>query len=365
MTAGTTRGIAVFGGGSLARHLCYSLATATDPPPGKVTVLARSPQAAAEIAAISNTRASISASPTRFAAEVLDATDRERTARLLERIRPRAVVNCASLQSPWEGNRFPSAWTALLTEGGFGIGLPLHAVVAREVAGAVELSGLPTLFVNASYPDAVNPLLYSEGLPVLCGVGNAATLSASLRAALGPWTTGQRLRLLAHHLHLHAPADPADELRAWLDDRPVQRVGELLTAQRSCSRAELNALTGHAAAAFVTRLAADQDIRADVPGPLGLPGGYPVRVHGGRIALDLPAGLTQDEAVAWQMRMSEQDGVVVRPDGEVRFGEQARKALAAHLPDLPERHETGSMRELARRLLNLREQLSGRAPLSA
>ncbi|MCZ0991411.1 hypothetical protein O1M54_48450 [Streptomyces diastatochromogenes] len=178
------------------------------------------------------------------------------------------------MQSPWEATRAPSAWTDLLSAGGFGIALPLHAVLARNVAQAIRSSRVPTLFVNACYPDAVNPLLHAEGLPVFCGVGNSATLAASLRAVLRP-QAGERLRVLAHHAHLHAPADPADEARVWLDDRPVPHVGELLTAHRACSREELNAVTGHTAAVLAARLAAEQEVHADLPGPLGLPGGYP------------------------------------------------------------------------------------------
>ncbi|OXY87754.1 saccharopine dehydrogenase NADP-binding domain-containing protein [Streptomyces diastatochromogenes] len=355
------QGIAVVGGGSLARAICYSLAVAAVPPPGTVTVLARSARAAHEIAAVAGARAAVSGSPTRFTPEPVDAADQEALTAVLARTRPRVVLNCASVQSPWEATRAPSAWTDLLSAGGFGIALPLHAVLARNVAQAIRSSRVPTLFVNACYPDAVNPLLHAEGLPVFCGVGNSATLAASLRAVLRP-QAGERLRVLAHHAHLHAPADPADEARVWLDDRPVPHVGELLTAHRACSREELNAVTGHTAAVLAARLAAEQEVHADLPGPLGLPGGYPVRITGGRIGLDLPPGLTQDEAVAWQTRMAAHDGVTVRPSGEVRFGPRAHQALAARLPDLAEARHTRDIAPLTHRLLSLRDTLRTQRP---
>ncbi|GGX43452.1 potassium transporter TrkA [Streptomyces noursei] len=361
MTAIAPAGIAVVGGGSLARSICYSLAVAADPPPGTVTVLARSARVADEIACIAGARAATSASPTRFTAEALDASDRNTTARVLARIQPRVVINCASLQSPWESSRAPTAWTDMLAAGGFGIGLPLHAVLAREVARAIHDSGIPALFVNACYPDAVNPLLHAEGLPVFCGVGNSATLSASLHAMVRP-PAGKRLRVLAHHAHLHAPAQPSEEARVWLDDQPVTSVGELLAGHRACSREELNAVTGHTAAVLAARLAAGTEVCADLPGPLGMPGGYPVRIHDDRIALDLPNGLTAEGAVAWQMRMAEHDGVVVTPSGNVRFGEQAHQALSAQLTDIPRDYEAQDMELLAQQLLGLREKLRAEPP---
>ncbi|MCQ4079082.1 hypothetical protein NGB36_00195 [Streptomyces sp. RB6PN25] len=356
MTAAAPAGVAVVGGGSLARSICYSLALAVDPPPGTVTVLARSARAAREIACIANTRAATSASPTRFTAEVLDASDHGTAARLLQRIRPRVVLHCASLQSPWESTRAPSAWTKLLAAGGFGIALPLHAVLARDIARAVQLSGVPAMFVNACYPDAVNPLLHAEELPAFCGVGNSATLAASLHAVLQP-QADERLRILAHHAHLHAPVDPSDEVRVWLGDRSVERVGELLASHRACSREELNAVTGHTAAVLASRLAAGTEVRANLPGPLGLPGGYPVRIQDARVTLDLPNGLTPEEAVAWQLRMAEHDGVVVTPSGDARFGQRAQEALSEHLADVPECHRAPEVKVLALQLLSLREKL--------
>jgi hypothetical protein len=355
-TTAAHRSIAVVGSGSLARNICYSLAVAADPPPDTVTVLARNETAAQQIACVSNARAAGSARPTRFHAEELDASDADRAARLLSRTAPQVLVSCASVQSPWEAARAPSAWTRLLSEAGFGLALPLHAVLARDVARAVRLSGFPTVLVNACYPDAVNPLLHAEGLPVACGIGNSATLAAALRAALRP-QPGTRLRVLAHHSHLHPPADPQDEVRAWLGHQPVQDPGGLLAAHRACAREELNAVTGHTAALFLARLAAGAEVYADLPGPLGLPGGYPVRVQGQQITLDLPDGVTRSEAVAWQQRMAERDGVVVTACGQIRFAPQAVSALAAHLPGIPAGHPVDAVPDLTSELLALRDRL--------
>jgi hypothetical protein len=301
------RDLVIVGSGSLARSLCCSLATVAAPGT-RVAVLARSAQRAGEVAYLSHTRASASGTDVSFTARAVDIKTTATVARVLDELRPSVLVNCASVQSPWERTQSPSEWTSLLSRGGFGLSLPLHAVVARQLAMAVAQSGAPPLFVNASYPDAVNPLLHAMGLPIFFGIGNVDTLEASLRAGLRA-RPDERIQVLGHHLHLHAPELPEEELKVWRDGVPVTSVGSLLTLQRSCNRELLNLVTGHAAAELLTGLLDERPIHTSVPGPLGLPGGYPVEINGGHLTLDLPEDTTSQTAHGWQVRWAEQDGV--------------------------------------------------------
>ena len=64
-----------------------------------------------------------------------------------------------------------------------------------------------------------------------------------------------------------------------------------------------------------------------MPGPNGLPGGYPVRLAAGELDLDLPAALTRDEAIAWNLRYEQESGLVVGADGRATYtGRSARAA---------------------------------------
>jgi hypothetical protein len=145
-----------------------------------------------------------------------------------------------------------------------------------------------------------------QGIPVTCGVGNVATLAAALQAALGlPDQT--RLRLIAHHAHLHA--GDTDEAPAWLDESPIADVSTLLAAQRSVDRAAANRVTGHTAALLLHALLTGADVDTHAPGPNGLPGGYPVRLHGGAVSLRLPNGVSEAEAIAANERAAARDGV--------------------------------------------------------
>jgi hypothetical protein len=70
-----------------------------------------------------------------------------------------------------------------------------------------------------------------------------------------------------------------------------------------------------------------------VPGPLGLPGGYPVRLGRGSVTLDLPPALDRTRAVTLNQDWSRRDGVWL--DGSrVVYGQRVVAALAGHAPDL-------------------------------
>jgi hypothetical protein len=101
----------------------------------------------------------------------------------------------------------------------------------------------------------------------------------------------------------------------------------------------------------------DAGTATSLPGPLGLPGGYPVRLTAGRgIALDLPAGLDRDAAIAWNERAGRRDGVEIR-DGRVSFPARAAAALARYAPDLAAGWPVAALDEVTARLTALRQRL--------
>lgn len=323
--------LVVVGSGSLARAVCCGLAVVVEQPVD-VVVAARAASKAAEVCYLAGTRAALSGRPLAFRPAVADCARADEVAELLASTAPAGVLLCASTQSPWERPRAPSAWTALLDRAGFGLTLPLHAELALVVGRAVAEAAPGAWFVNACFPDAVNPLLAAVGARVLCGIGNVALMAASLQAALG-LEDQRRLEVLAHHVHLHAPGRPDEEALAWCDDAPVEAVSKLLAAQRATARPELNRVTGYAGAVVLRDLLAGAEADTSLPGPVGLPGGYPVRLRGGRLALRLPPGVSETEAVAFNQRAALRDGAVVEGD-RVRFGPVVQEALEPLAPDL-------------------------------
>ncbi|MDT0572609.1 hypothetical protein RM704_34975 [Streptomyces sp. DSM 3412] len=351
-----SRDILIVGVGSLTRAICSSLAT-TAAERCTVTLLSGTPRNAAEVCYIANTRAALSGTGTRFRALPAPEYSAEVFRDVLARVQPAVVLNCASHQSPWEGTRAPSAWSDLVARAGFGVTLPLQSVPALTLAEAIAEVSPQALLVNACFPDAVNPVLDALGLPVFCGTGNVLTIAASLRSALSAERHPGTLRVLGHHVHLHTPHHPEDEALAWLDGSPVPEVTEALRAQRGTARAELNAVGGHATALLLGNLVDRRDTLANLPGPSGLPGGYPVRISSGRIRLDLPRGVSREHAVALNQRWAVLDGVQVRPDGGVRFTAEGDPETDKELPDVLSPFPVTDLRERCARMLALRARL--------
>ncbi|MEV0678597.1 hypothetical protein AB0I60_18975 [Actinosynnema sp. NPDC050436] len=337
--------IAVIGTGDLARAVCHSLAV-TASVPVEVVVIGRDPLKTGRMCFIANARA---AARGRGGARFTPFTG--------ELEQPLAEVAgalvCASSQSPWERLTSPSAWTGLVDRAGYGITLPFQAELALRAGRA--LPGGAWL-VNGCFPDAVNPLLAASGVPVLCGIGNVAALAAGAQVALG-LPDQSALRLLAHHVHLHAPAEGQDEVRAWHGGDPVAAPADLVAALRDAERTQLNQITGVAAAALLDAVLTGAVLETNLPGPLGLPGGYPVTVTGASVALRLPAGVGQAEAVAFNQRAAAADGVVV-DGGRVVFA----PALAEHLPEFADAIAVDDFAVAAARLHGLRERLRGEPP---
>ncbi|MDZ5442297.1 potassium transporter TrkA [Micromonospora sp. 4G57] len=361
----TPRHIAVVGSGALARALAHSLAAlapsgpaARSDVPVTITLLARDGGAVAGLARICRARAAVSGNRVSFTAEPL--ADEVET---LRRLRPDVLVCCASAQSPYERVTAPSAWTRLIAEAGFGVTLPLQATLAVRLARAVARVSPGTRFVNGAFPDVVNPLLAALDLPVLCGIGNVSTLAACLRAGLN-LAAADRLAMLGHHVHLAAPTDPADEVMAWSNGSPVTGVTALLAADRALPRRELNAVAGHAAARLLLDLVSGTEIHTNLPGPMGLPGGYPVRISAGTIALDLPAGITRIAAVDWNLRVGRRDGVQV-VDGRIEYPPAAAAAIADHLPHIADGWTPSALDQVTEELTALRGRLRLAPPAPA
>jgi hypothetical protein len=350
--------LVILGSGSLARSVSYSLATVCFAE-STVTVVSRTPSSSAEVCYVANVRAALTGMPVRFRPASLEHYSADSIFSILRQARPGILLNCASYQSPWEAAVSPSAWTSLIGRAGFGITLPLQAAIAAEAAGAAASLAPSPLLLNACFPDAVNPLLKAMGLPVFCGVGNVALLAASIRESLG-LLSESRLQVLGHHWHLHAPDHDDDEALAWVDGTSVPDVGRLLRGQRAAARAELNFVNGHATALLLAALVAGHEVRASLPGPLGLGGGYPVRLYGRTIELDLP-GHMREQAFALNSQWAERDGVCVEANGKVTFSDHIVREIRSELMDFTATVPVRDIPAVCSQLLELREVMR-RAP---
>jgi hypothetical protein len=347
----TSLSLVLLGTGTLAHSICEALATIGSESVD-VHVAGRARQKTEQLCYLSGTKAALANRPVRFHPALIGGhTLEDHLGDLLGDLKPAGIVVCASRQSPWEHTVAPSAWTDLVQRAGFGLTLPLHADIAVR-AGRVTMAASPgTWLVNACFPDAVNPVLAALGIPVLCGVGNVATLAASVQAALGLPDQGE-LQLIAHHAHLHPPHGPDDEAQAWLAGARIPQLTALLAAQRASDREALNRVTGHTAAMLLHALVTGADFDTHAPGPGGLAGGFPVRVHDGAVSLRLPTGVTEAQAIAINARAARHDGL-----REVGTRIQFEPAVTAAAGQLAHGFDINELTSVGHRLLELRDEL--------
>lgn len=288
--------------------------------------------------------------PARYVA--LDAMRQADVESLLRRERPDLVLQCGSLFSPWEILAGDDPHIRAIRSAGVAIQLPAQLPILYSVMSAVRALDLPAPVVNLSWPDGTNPIMARMGLAPTLGLGNVTMIVQRVRAALARDAIDHGrnpeevplVRALGDASTLWAvlsatpPADPAHGCRIYLGEDGQRGDTWAYRGLPLESGAHLNELTCASSIDVIEALLpGDRAIRASCPGVGGLPGGYPVRIDGGRVAFDLPPGLSLEDAIAFNISLAREDGIArIESDGTVIYTDQARAIMAAIDPELAE-----------------------------
>ncbi|PBB95658.1 hypothetical protein [Mesorhizobium sp. WSM3862] len=276
----------------------------------------------------------------------MDLMNVEATAERLAALRPDIIFNATTLHSWWVITQLPPDAYQQIDRACGGVWTPMHLVLVRRLMKAVREAGLQSVVVNASYADVTNAALAAEGLSPTIGIGNVANAVPGIRLAaahlLGCEVKAIDVRFFAQH---------------YVSDR-IQRTGSTngapyhLTIYRDCQKTrpeevdhdlifanvverfrrvggiEGNSVTASSATAVLRALADRVERVVHAPGPLGLVGGYPVRVAPRGISIDLPEGLSLDDAVEINRKCQKYDGIeAVESDGTVRFTAESAEIM--------------------------------------
>jgi len=238
----------------------------------------------------------------------------------------------------------------------------LQAPLSIQVARAVKAVRPQAFFINCCFPDVVNPLIAALNLPITSGVGNIAILSNAFAGVLGG---AGRLKVLAHYQNLGAWRQPPEaragrSARVWIDDDEIANVYARFASVR-LTREPAIEISGPSGVPLMLAMAAGEDWSGHMPGPNGLPGGYPVKFSGGQLGIDLPSALTREEAIAWNLRYEEESGLVVGLDGRATYTGLLRERLAALSPEIASGFQVRDIAEASRAMNDLRSRLQARA----
>ncbi len=280
-------------------------------------------------------------------ARAADLRNIDQTAALVAVVAPRLVFNATTLATWWLRDLLPDAIKQRLHVVGAGSGVwsASHAALAYHLMQAVRASGLAVPVINSSYPDAVNPALAAAGLAPDLGIGNGDLLVPALQqvlaASLGVAPHRLAITLVAHHFHaynilMHGHAHGLSfPVSAALDGSEIS--GDIDWEETFARVPDVARIPGAAAATWIVAASAIRTLMAlldpvgsfiHAPGPLGLVGGYPLRIDEAGIALALPGTVDRDQAVAVNWAAQRAEGIeAIEADGTIQLTDVAAGTL--------------------------------------
>lgn len=354
--------VLVTGTGAFAARIVLDLA-ATAARPVRVVIAGRNRERLGWLATAASARAAIFARPASFATHEADLLGEGAADAMLGAIRPAVVVQAASVQTSSVIASTGNAWSRLVAEGGLSATAVFQAVLSLRVAAAITRLGVDAPLINCSFPDVVNGIIRALGHRVACGIGNVAILSNVFAAARA--VPASRLKVLAHYQTLaawrRAPesrSGPAP--RVWIDGIEVDDVFGAFQSVKLTPEPVID-ISGASGVPLILAMTAGEEWRGHVPGPEGLPGGYPVRLADGALNLDLPPGLDRAAAIAWNARFEEANGLVVGADGTARYTGVLRDRLLEHAPSLAGGFAVADIEDVHWAMQDLRSRLQARS----
>ncbi len=341
------------GTGSLAEACLFALATTPIGRPLQIAIGGRDADRCRWLSLVANSRATALSVENYIRVAVLDWSTPESLSKTIAELKPKVIVQTASMQSPWAlANR--NDWSALVQRGGYGLGTPFHTILTARLVRAVDIAGTKTAIINGAYPDVANSVIQAAGLKSPLGFGNVDIIAVAAAALLGSRKPGT-VRLLAqwepHVADFRQPVGNRHNIepRAWIDGREIDdfmvRFKEIKFPLGSDD--SLNQLTGTTVVPMATAFVTGGEYIGHGAGPFGLPGGYPIKIRNGEVSLNLPEGVTLEEAVAFNKRFEEMEGLHVDMEARrLRHVGKASEALRAAKSGLADGYSIESLEAL-------------------
>ncbi|MFQ6080937.1 MAG: hypothetical protein ACE5OW_04650 [Candidatus Bathyarchaeia archaeon] len=298
----------------------------------------------------------------------IDLFDVEGTTELLKEVEPSLIFNATTLASWWFPHLLPTEIGRKVLEAGLGPWIPCHLTLTYKLMQAVKKSGLDVPVANASYNDAVAPILSKVGLTPTVGGGNLDLLVPKIKKVVS-----EKLKvpmrevtvfLLAHHAVITTVGKAPFRYKILIRDKNVTdkfTAEEIRRAIPPLYRIEERwvgaPLQYDIAASFVKNMLAvyfDTNELSHAPGPRGLPGGFPVRINAKGVEVVLPEELTLDDAIKINEEAARFDGIEkIKDDGTTVLTDKAAKLMKEALGYDCKQFKLAECAEKAKELVSL------------
>ncbi|QIE44483.1 hypothetical protein G5B38_02470 [Pseudohalocynthiibacter aestuariivivens] len=254
----------------------------------------------------------------------------------IKAINPDFVFTTATLMPWWQVDQSSAP---KLPFGGY---VSLHLAVMKTFRDRLAEADLDAIWIGASYPDVVNPILCRTGFGPLCGIGNVQEpipkLLSGLSNRLQVPTDEISVRLVAQHAFEYpvlsdgASADlPPYLLHAEANGNDVTELAREILLEPFPFTFDLffNRVTASAAIQAFDSFVIPEATAVHLPAPNGLVGGYPVTVQNNEIKLDLHPAWSEADAIDTNLRSLPCEGIeAIEADGTVTFTEVTQAAFA-------------------------------------
>ena len=273
----------------------------------------------------------------------IDLFDIGRTAALIQKENPTAVINCTVLHTWHLIRQLPEDLYVKISSAGLGAWLPCQLTLGMNLARAIKQSGLSPYYINTSLSCLTNPVMGKLGLAPTIGIGNIDPIAPAALTYLSRKTGIHRshieIYLVCHHQHWVYPREAGYKpgapyyLKILIDDKDV--TNQFDTDEVMYNAVKLYppglAFTTVSASSTLKNLKAmvnDQGLRTHSPGPNGLPGGYPVLLNGNGAEVILPNDIALDEAIHMNEESGKLDSIEeIQDDGTVVFTDYAYEIM--------------------------------------
>ena len=291
----------------------------------------------------------------------VDLTETDRTAETIAREHPDIILSTATMLTWWHAERLSPVQKTKLRSAGFGVWLPVHLAPTMQFMRAVRRADFKGFALTAPFPDAVNCALGKVGLAPTCGIGNIAEIVAKVRMQTAKHfkcaTDRISVTLVAHHAleefafraqeSTRAVQLPPYLMQLKLDGNDVTTsvdCDELILSSCSLGPArDTRFLTANTAVHMIQALGDEVPTRLHVPGPHGMPGGYPVVASNSGVELAL-GEFSEAQAVAVNEASHRFDGIeTIETDGTVVINPERAEILREQIGYHAERITIGDV----------------------
>jgi len=271
--------------------------------------------------------------------EECDVFDTDRTAELISKYKPDLIYSGMTLMSWSVYAHLPHEIHEETKKIAGGPVVPVHLTLIYKLMQAVKKSGISSVVLNNAWPDIVNPMLWGAGLGVLVGGGNLDNIVGEIKRKVSvkenlPMSAVTVYFLCEHVINVMGVRTGIPYfLKVLIGDKDVTSkydaaslISDRLMAP--CPPEWISwIIHPEVASSTVKNIMAvlnDTNEFTHSPGPNGLIGGYPMRIGARGVTIELPEGMSMEQAIQYNLDQARYEGVeTIKSDGTLVVTEEA------------------------------------------